>query len=151
MSVQVQRRRGTAAQHATFTGAAGELTVDTTNNRVVVHDGSTVGGVSLAKLSEVGATTLGALTDVDLTTAAPSSGDGLVFDGTVWEPGPAGGGMFKGNNGTVGSRSGDIFRINAQTLTENVTIASTENALAAGPITIDTGVTLTVSGNLSIV
>lgn len=44
MSTEVQRRRGTTAQHATFTGAAGELTVDTDKNTVVVHDGSTAGG-----------------------------------------------------------------------------------------------------------
>ncbi|CCJ07113.1 phage tail protein [Methylocystis sp. SC2] len=52
MTTQVQRRRGTAAQHASFTGAIGELTVDTTNKRVVVHDGSTAGGFPAAKLSE---------------------------------------------------------------------------------------------------
>lgn len=53
MTTQVQRRRGTSAQHASFTGAAGEITVDTTNNRVVVHDGSTAGGHAAAKISEV--------------------------------------------------------------------------------------------------
>jgi hypothetical protein len=44
MTKQVKRRRGTAAEHAAFTGAVGELTVDTTNNRVRVHDGVTAGG-----------------------------------------------------------------------------------------------------------
>src|SRR5579872_4646207 len=43
-ATQHQWRRGTAAQMATFTGASGEVTVDTTNNRVVVHDGMTAGG-----------------------------------------------------------------------------------------------------------
>jgi hypothetical protein len=43
-AVQVQYRRGTASQVATFTGAAGELVVDTTNNRVVTQDGTTAGG-----------------------------------------------------------------------------------------------------------
>lgn len=43
-AVQVQYRRGTAAQVASFTGAAGEMVVDTTNNRLVVQDGSTAGG-----------------------------------------------------------------------------------------------------------
>jgi hypothetical protein len=49
MSTQVQRRKGTTAQHASFTGASAELTVDTTKNTVVVHDGSTAGGFALAK------------------------------------------------------------------------------------------------------
>lgn len=44
MSTQRQRRRGTAAEHASFTGAAGEITYDTTNNRAVGHDGATAGG-----------------------------------------------------------------------------------------------------------
>lgn len=52
-AVQVQYRRGTASQVASFTGAQGELIVDTTNNRVVVQDGSTAGGWPAAKLSEV--------------------------------------------------------------------------------------------------
>jgi len=41
---QLQLRRGTAAQVAAFTGAAGEVTPDTTNNRLILHDGTTAGG-----------------------------------------------------------------------------------------------------------
>lgn len=41
---QVQIRRGTTSQHAGFTGAVGEITVDTTKKAVVVHDGITPGG-----------------------------------------------------------------------------------------------------------
>ena len=44
MSKKVQLRRGTTAQHDTFTGADGEVTVDTTKNTLVVHDGVTAGG-----------------------------------------------------------------------------------------------------------
>ncbi len=44
MSTEVKFRRGTNAEHAGFTGAAGEMTVDTTNDRLVVHDGATAGG-----------------------------------------------------------------------------------------------------------
>jgi len=53
MSVQVKVRRDSATNVAAYTGAQGELIVDTTNNRVTVHDGSTPGGFSLAKLSDV--------------------------------------------------------------------------------------------------
>jgi hypothetical protein len=49
---QVQLRRGTSAQVATFTGAQGEVVVDTTNNRAVVHDGATAGGFALARRAE---------------------------------------------------------------------------------------------------
>jgi hypothetical protein len=47
-ATQVKHRRGTTAQHATFTGAQGEVTVDTTTNSAVVHDGATAGGVRQA-------------------------------------------------------------------------------------------------------
>ena len=92
--------------------------------------------------------------DVVLTSGA-SSGDTLeVVAYTTFEvANVSGGGMFKGDNGTVGSRAGDIFRINEQTLNSNVTIDADENASATGPLAIATGVTLTVTtgGNLSIV
>ena len=51
MATQIQRRRGTTAQHSTFTGALGELTVDTDKKTVVVHDGITAGGSPLATLA----------------------------------------------------------------------------------------------------
>lgn len=44
MSQSIQRRRGTTAQHSTFTGALAEITVDTDKKTAVVHDGATVGG-----------------------------------------------------------------------------------------------------------
>ena len=45
MSEQLQLRRGTATQVAAFTGAQGEVVIDTTNNRLVINDGVTAGGV----------------------------------------------------------------------------------------------------------
>jgi len=78
----------------------------------------------------------------------------INFTGTLRENGVAfsgGGGLFKGENGEVGSSAGDIFRVHEQTLNTNVTIDSDENGLCAGPLTIASGVTLTVNGNLSIV
>lgn len=53
MANALQLRRGTTAQHSTFTGLAGEVTVDTTKDTVVVHDGSTAGGIPLATESSV--------------------------------------------------------------------------------------------------
>ena len=49
MAKQVQFRRGTTSQHSSFTGAVGEITVDTDKDTVVVHDGSTAGGHPLVK------------------------------------------------------------------------------------------------------
>lgn len=53
MSEQLQLRRGAIAQIIAFTGAQGELVAETTNNRLVLQDGATVGGFPAAKLSEV--------------------------------------------------------------------------------------------------
>ena len=66
----------------------------------------------------------------------------------------SGAGLFKGNNGETGDTTAghnDIFRVNAQSLTVDTTIDADENASAAGPLTVASGVTLTVNGNLSIV
>ncbi len=51
MAIQIQLRKGTATEHNTFTGASGEVTVDTTNKTLRVHDGSTVGGIRLATIT----------------------------------------------------------------------------------------------------
>ena len=50
MATQVQFRRGTTGQHGSFTGVAGEVTVDTDKDTVVVHDGSQAGGFALPSL-----------------------------------------------------------------------------------------------------
>lgn len=49
MSKQIQFRRGTASEHTTFTGAIGEITMDTTAKTLRLHDGGTPGGIPLAK------------------------------------------------------------------------------------------------------
>ena len=51
MAKLLKLRRGTTSQHSSFTGAEGEVTVDTTKDTLVVHDGSTAGGHPIAKES----------------------------------------------------------------------------------------------------
>ena len=53
MASQVQYRRGTNAQNAAFTGALGEITVDTTNGTLRVHDAITAGGSNIATVAYV--------------------------------------------------------------------------------------------------
>ena len=45
----IQFYRGTTTQHSDYTGPAGECTVDTTKNTLVVHDGVKAGGYPLVK------------------------------------------------------------------------------------------------------
>lgn len=73
MATQIQRRRGTTAQHSTFTGALGELTVDTDKKTVVVHDGITAGGFPLAVASKYAPLASPALTG---TPTAPTAAAG---------------------------------------------------------------------------
>ena len=48
MAKLLKLRRGTTSQHGSFTGAEGEVTVDTDKETLVVHDGSTAGGHAVA-------------------------------------------------------------------------------------------------------
>ncbi len=48
MAKLLKLRRGTTSQHSSFTGAEGEVTVDTDKETLVVHDGSTAGGHPVA-------------------------------------------------------------------------------------------------------
>ncbi len=77
--------------------------------------------------------------------------EGYAGSSPAWGSIGGGAGYFKGDNGTVGSSAGDIFRVNEAALDSNVTISATENASATGPITISNSYTLTVEGTLVII
>lgn len=51
---RVQLRKGTEVEHASFTGALAEVTVDTTKKVIRVHDGTTVGGFEVSKARYTG-------------------------------------------------------------------------------------------------
>ena len=59
-----------------------------------------------------------------------------------------GGGKFLGE--TSGG-AGDIIRVHENELNTSVAIDASNNGLAAGPLTIASGVTLTINGELSVV
>jgi hypothetical protein len=81
-NIEVKLRRGTTSQHAGFTGAEGEVTVDTDLDTLRVHDGSTAGGVRLAKYSELsGAGAGGTVTSVDSGTGL--TGGPITTSGTL--------------------------------------------------------------------
>ncbi len=52
MSTQVQLRRGSTAQHESFTGALAEVTVNVDTHALHVHDGSTAGGFATATAAQ---------------------------------------------------------------------------------------------------
>ena len=132
MATRVLFRRGDATQHDSnkgdgsgFTGAEGEITVDTTNDTIRVHDGSQVGGHRLAKFSEIGTT---------ITTADESS-DATSFPvfttaatGTLQPKTDASAYTYNASNGTltattfVGALTG-----NATTATTATNVVVTDN------------------------
>tara|TARA_Y100000114_G_scaffold66092_1_gene60609 strand:- start:1538 stop:3259 length:1722 start_codon:yes stop_codon:yes gene_type:complete len=69
MPTVLQFRRGTTSQNDSFTGALGELSVDTDKDQIRVHDGSTAGGFAL-----IGAASTDTLTNKTLTSPVINTG-----------------------------------------------------------------------------
>jgi hypothetical protein len=99
MATQLQIRRGTSTQVAAFTGAEGEIVVNTTNDSVHVNDGSTAGGFELARAdlnnvsdtslnaaltgNTVSALTVTSLTSSGINVTGTVTADGLTVDGAT--------------------------------------------------------------------
>ena len=136
MAKQLQLRRGTTSEHATFTGAAGEVTVNTTTNGLVVHDGSTAGGhtvgVGLSGLANVQYfTSSGTFTKPTASnfsfirvTARGGGGSGAASTQNTYQPG------YGGNQGALGVV---IIQAAALSSTETVTIGSGGAEVSTNP------------------
>jgi hypothetical protein len=155
MAKRVQRRRGTTAEHTTFTGYDGETTVDTTKDTVVVHDGTLAGGFPLARedlsnvnlVNRIGVTELN-LVDGSANQVIKTNGSGTISFGTIDVTGSAVGGDI---SGTVGNAQ---IVANAVGVTEiNVTDGSAGQVLStngSGTLSFITVVTdPTLGGHLS--
>lgn len=81
MGISIQRRRGTTAEHSSFTGLLGEMTVDITKDVVVIHDGTTVGGWPMAK--EVHAHSEATTIDAGFLSAADKTKLNSISGGTI--------------------------------------------------------------------
>ena len=70
MASRIKFRRGTTTEHASFTGAEGEITVNTTKDTIVLHDGVQAGGFEMLRsdlnnLDSGTAIPAGNITDID--------------------------------------------------------------------------------------
>jgi hypothetical protein len=86
MPTILQLRRGTTAENASYTGSVGELTVDTTLNKVIVHDGSTAGGATVGNLQgniQLGKTAAGEIDTSSGNLTIDSAGGTTTLDDNV--------------------------------------------------------------------
>jgi hypothetical protein len=130
--------------------SAGDLYFNTVSNRVKVYSGSAWGFVSVdpalvvEKTSSTGSGKLPVGTTGERD-GSPAAGY-LRFNSTLSKPeiynGSAWGSV---GGGATGGGSDAVFIENDQAVTTNYTIPSTKNAGTFGPITVNSGVTVTVS------
>ena len=79
MAKLLKLRRGTTTQHGSFTGAEGELTIDTTKDTAVVHDGSQAGGRPLLR-EDMANLPAGTIDNADVNASAAIAGTKIAPD-----------------------------------------------------------------------
>ena len=79
MAKLLKLRRGTTTQHGSFTGAEGELTIDTTKDTAVVHDGSQAGGRPLLR-EDMSNLPAGTIDNADVNASAAIAGTKISPD-----------------------------------------------------------------------
>lgn len=123
----------------------------------------TTGDASAVAGGGTGATTA-AQAKINLAVITAATGSSIVAAGTTGErDGTPSAGFFRFNTtvskfegysgtawgsvggGATGGGTDEIFIENGQTITTNYTIPATRNAMSTGPITVNSGVTVTVS------
>ena len=130
MPTTVQFRRGTTAQNNAFTGANGEISVDTDDGRLVVHDGSTAGGTRQALASET------------IFRVIADDSTGIYLQGGTDELRISGGNGIStstdsGGSLTVSLDTSDSATFNGGVIVDNITIDGTEIDLSSGDLTLD--------------
>ena len=85
MAKLLKLRRGTTTQHASFTGAEGEVTIDITKDTAVVHDGSQAGGRPMARedMSNVSSASIAGQLGTDSIATTKIAAGALPTDVTV--------------------------------------------------------------------
>jgi hypothetical protein len=132
MSKQVRFRRGTTAQHASFTGVAGELTVDTDKDVPVVHNGSTAGGIPLLRKDRPRGMTRMEIFTSNGTWTLTNKTDLKRIRVTCYGGGAGGGGQSGGGGGGI---SQVVLEVTDLTTNVAVTIGSGGGSGSAGGTT----------------
>jgi len=109
MSTQVQYRRGSNVQVAAFTGALGELVIDTTNKIVVVNDGATAGGFPGVGLTATQTITNKIYQGTSVSVTGNIDGGNIRTGGTISATGNISGGNIIGTIvGTISTTSASV-------------------------------------------
>ena len=156
MTTQVQFRRGTTTQHNSFTGAVGEVTVDTDLDTLRVHDGAVAGGVRIAKFTDIAAQTID-ISDSSSNTISlvPGSTD-VTFIGDDITIAAAGNTMTFTLNNTITVDQISSGNSTGITLNDDLLLAGTLRAEDSGAISVDgamqisgvvTGLTIEATGD----
>ncbi len=160
MPTQIQLRRGSTVQTSTFTGAAGEITVDTDKKVVVVHDGASAGGIPLARgnhaqaafdaanTTSTGVTSAGSYANSAYSTANTAATNATTADQRAVTSGvyanaafAAANAKFSATGGTISgdvivtgnlSVSGNVFQVDATNLSveDNMIYLNANNTVA---------------------
>ena len=144
MAKLLKLRRGSTSQHNSFTGAEGEVTIDTDKDTAVVHDGTTAGGRPLARedMSNVSSASIAGRLSADSISTDKINAGALPTDVTVASQNIV--------NGTI--VTGDIASdtIVNSNINSGAAIAGTKINPDFGSQNITTTGTLTASGNASV-
>jgi trimeric autotransporter adhesin len=142
--------RGNSADF--FISAGGNTGIGTTSPNAklqVTGTANVSGNVAIA-----GITTLSTNVVLGTTTITANGGVGTAGQvltsgatGNVYWASAAGGGYYKGGTSAVGTLAAggqNIFRVNANVLNTSTTLVAGENAQATGPLSVASGITLTI-------
>ena len=137
MPTQVQFRRGTGSQNDSFTGAAGEISIDTDVDAIRVHDGSTAGGFAAAKADLSNIDGVGVLT----ATSFVGNGAGLTGVASTDNIQTATSAVFLSNVNISG-----VTTCQALTVSGNLTVDGTTTTINSTTLTVDDKVIVIASG-----
>lgn len=139
MPTTVQFRRGTTAQNNAFTGANGEISVDTDDGRLVLHDGSTAGGTRQALASET------------IFRVVADDSTGIYLQGGTDELRISGGSGVTTSTDSGGSVTisldGDITTVNTISSADSTAVTIADNANIEGTLQVNS--TITAVGNIT--
>jgi hypothetical protein len=145
MATQLQLRRGSTAQTAIFTGAVAEVTVDTDQKTVVVHDGVTVGGTYIITKGQLDSNVsiLQGINTTQNTNITAVNG----FAAGAFNTANGANGLAQGAFNAANTNAGSIAVIQGIDLTQNTNITAVNNFATSAYNQANTATTTATGAN----